>query len=44
MSASIPAVLVTHDPQATAFVDRVHTLRDGHLVDGLDADLEVATK
>jgi putative ABC transport system ATP-binding protein len=36
----IPAVLVTHDPQASAFVDRVHTLRDGHLSEGLDADLE----
>jgi putative ABC transport system ATP-binding protein len=39
---SIPGVLVTHDPQATAFVDRVHTLRDGNLVDGLDAELAVA--
>jgi putative ABC transport system ATP-binding protein len=36
----IPAVIVTHDPQASAFVDRVHTLRDGHLSEGLDADLE----
>ena len=27
----IPALLVTHDPDATRFVDRVHTLRDGHL-------------
>jgi putative ABC transport system ATP-binding protein len=35
----IPAVLVTHDPQATAFVTRVHTLRDGTLNDGLDIDL-----
>ena len=39
----IPALLVTHDPQATAFVDRVHTLRDGHLTDGLDADLAVVS-
>ena len=37
----IPALLVTHDPQARAFVDRVHTLRDGHLSEGLDAELEV---
>lgn len=37
----IPGVLVTHDPQATAFVDRVHTLRDGVLADGLDAELAV---
>ncbi len=36
---NIPAVLVTHDPQATAFVTRVHTLRDGTLSDGLDLDL-----
>jgi putative ABC transport system ATP-binding protein len=31
----IPALLVTHDHVATAFVDRVHTLRDGRLHDGL---------
>lgn len=37
----IPVVLVTHDPQATAFVNRVHTLRDGKLTDGLDLDLHV---
>jgi putative ABC transport system ATP-binding protein len=30
----IPALLVTHDLDATAFVDRSHTLRDGHLADG----------
>jgi putative ABC transport system ATP-binding protein len=35
----IPGLLVTHDPQARAFVDRVHTLRDGHLSEGLDAEL-----
>jgi putative ABC transport system ATP-binding protein len=40
---SIPGVLVTHDPQATAFVDRVFTLRDGCLVDGLDAELATVT-
>ena len=39
----IPALLVTHDPQATAFVDRVHTLRDGHLSAGLDADMRVVS-
>jgi putative ABC transport system ATP-binding protein len=38
---NIPVVLVTHDPQATAFVTRVHTLRDGKLIDGLDLDLHV---
>jgi putative ABC transport system ATP-binding protein len=37
---SIPGLLVTHDPQARAFADRVHTLRDGHLHEGLDAELE----
>lgn len=36
---AVPVLLVTHDPQATAFVDRVHTLRDGELIDGLDVDL-----
>lgn len=35
----IPAILVTHDPQATSFVTRIHTLRDGTLSDGLDLDL-----
>jgi putative ABC transport system ATP-binding protein len=35
----IPALLVTHDPQASSFADRVHTLRDGRLTDGLDVDL-----
>jgi ABC-type lipoprotein export system ATPase subunit len=35
----IPGLLVTHDPQARAFADRVHTLRDGHLHEGLDAEL-----
>jgi ABC-type lipoprotein export system ATPase subunit len=35
----IPGLLVTHDPQAQPFVDRVHTLRDGHLTEGLDAEL-----
>jgi putative ABC transport system ATP-binding protein len=38
----IPGLLVTHDLDATQFVDRVHTLRDGHLADGLDPEL-VAT-
>lgn len=35
----IPGVLVTHDPDAIGLVDRVHTLRDGHLVDGMDPEL-----
>jgi putative ABC transport system ATP-binding protein len=30
----IPVLLATHDPQASAFVDRLHTLRDGNLVKG----------
>jgi putative ABC transport system ATP-binding protein len=33
----IPGLIVTHDRTATAFVDSVHTLRDGRLQDGLDA-------
>jgi putative ABC transport system ATP-binding protein len=36
---SLAVLLVTHDPQATGFVDRVYTLRDGQLSDGLDVDL-----
>ena len=35
----IPGVLVTHDLDASRFVDRVHTLRDGHLTDGMDPGL-----
>jgi putative ABC transport system ATP-binding protein len=37
----IPGMLVTHDPQAAAFVDRLYTLRDGRLTEGLDAELAV---
>jgi putative ABC transport system ATP-binding protein len=33
----IPGVIVTHDQQALAFVDSVHTLRDGRLAEGFDA-------
>ena len=32
----IATLLVTHDPQAAAYADRVHTLRDGTLDDGAD--------
>jgi putative ABC transport system ATP-binding protein len=39
----IPGMLVTHDPQAIEFVDRVHTLRDGRLADGLGAMLGTAS-
>ena len=34
----IPALLVTHDLDAMQFVDRAHTLRDGHLADGIDPE------
>ncbi len=34
----IPGLIVTHDPQAMGFVDRVHTLRDGQLAEGLDTE------
>ncbi len=29
----IAVLLVTHDPEAAAYADRVHTLRDGRLTD-----------
>ncbi len=35
----IPGLLVTHDLDAAPFADRVHTLRDGQMVDGLDPEL-----
>lgn len=38
----IPGVIVTHDLQATAFVDRVQSLCDGRLTEGLDAELAAA--
>jgi putative ABC transport system ATP-binding protein len=38
----IPGLLVTHDPEARKFADRVHTLRDGHLSEGIDAELTAA--
>jgi putative ABC transport system ATP-binding protein len=34
----IPGLVVTHDLDATQFVDGVHTLRDGHLTDGIDPE------
>ncbi len=39
---NIPVMLVTHDPQATGFVDRVCTLRDGRLSEGLDLELHAS--
>jgi len=39
----IPGLLVTHDPDASAFADRVHTLRDGHLADGMDSEPATTT-
>lgn len=36
----IPVLLVTHDGQATSIVDRVHTLCDGQITDGLSAELQ----
>ena len=35
----MPGLLVTHDADAIAFVDRVHALRDGRLLDGAEARL-----
>ncbi|HST56919.1 MAG TPA: ABC transporter ATP-binding protein [Solirubrobacteraceae bacterium] len=36
---AVSVLLVTHDSQAIEVADRIHTLRDGHLADGLDAEL-----
>ncbi len=36
----IPVLLVTHDPQAVPIADRVLTLRDGQITDGLVAELQ----
>ena len=36
----IPVLLVTHDPQAASFVDRVYSMRDGRLSEGLDIELQ----
>ncbi|MHB8242928.1 MAG: ABC transporter ATP-binding protein [Solirubrobacteraceae bacterium] len=38
----IPGLLVTHDPQASAYASKVFTLRDGMLREGLDAELALA--
>jgi putative ABC transport system ATP-binding protein len=38
---AIPGLLVTHDQQAMAFADRIHTLRDGRLLAGLAPELLV---
>jgi putative ABC transport system ATP-binding protein len=35
----IPGLLVTHDLDAAPFADRVHTLRDGHMANGIDPEL-----
>jgi putative ABC transport system ATP-binding protein len=35
----VPVLLVTHDPQAITVVDRVFTLRDGALREGLDVEI-----
>ncbi|MHB8532322.1 MAG: ABC transporter ATP-binding protein [Solirubrobacteraceae bacterium] len=34
----IPGLVVTHDPLGSQHVDRVHTLRDGRLIEGLDQE------
>ncbi len=40
---SVPALLVTHDAEAIGFVDRVYTLRDGRLTEGLDSELAASS-
>jgi putative ABC transport system ATP-binding protein len=37
----IPVLLATHDPQAAVVADRVYTLRDGELGEGLDLELVI---
>ena len=39
----VPGLLVTHDTEALTFADRVHTLRDGRLSEGLDRELAGAS-
>jgi putative ABC transport system ATP-binding protein len=39
----IPGLLVTHDAEAIAFVDRTLTLRDGQLTEGVEAGLAAIT-
>jgi putative ABC transport system ATP-binding protein len=39
----IPGVIVTHDPLASKFVDRLYTLQDGHLRDSPDTELSAVT-
>jgi putative ABC transport system ATP-binding protein len=39
----IPGLLVTHDLDAAPYADRVHTLRDGHMADGMDPELVATT-
>jgi putative ABC transport system ATP-binding protein len=39
----IPGLLVTHDHDAAPYADRVHTLRDGHMADGMDPELAATT-
>jgi putative ABC transport system ATP-binding protein len=39
----IPGVLVTHDTEALAFAEQVHTLRDGRLSAGLDRELAASS-
>ncbi len=39
----LPGLLVTHDADAAAFVDRVHTLRDGRLHDCAEAQLAASS-
>ncbi len=40
----VAVVLVTHDPQAAAFADRVFSLRDGRLIEGSPAQASAPLK
>lgn len=39
---NIPGVIVTHDSVTREYVDRVYSLHDGRLIDGLDPDISAS--
>jgi putative ABC transport system ATP-binding protein len=43
LERSVPALLVTHDVGATAFVDRALVLRDGRVLEGVDTEVALSS-